>query len=94
MKTKSKISAYIVRGSAAALLVSCVIVALSSAISLPSRSPKLPVQQNNAAFGANSQESILLQTRKSISRSFNLGKDLRLGSDFARIISEGAKGWG
>ena len=35
MKTKSKISAYILRSSAGALLFSCVIVAVSSAINLP-----------------------------------------------------------
>jgi N-acetylneuraminic acid mutarotase len=35
MKTKTKISAYILRGSTAALLFSCVIVALCSAINLP-----------------------------------------------------------
>jgi hypothetical protein len=35
MKTKTKLSAYILRGSTAALLFSCVIVALCSAINLP-----------------------------------------------------------
>jgi hypothetical protein len=35
MKTNNKISAYILRGSTAALLFSCVIVALCSAINLP-----------------------------------------------------------
>ena len=57
MKTKSTISAYILRGSAAVLLVSCVIVALSSAINLPNHAPKLPAPQNNAAFGVNGRAS-------------------------------------
>ena len=58
MKTKSKISAYILRGSVALLLPSCVIVALSSAINLPNRSPKVPAPENNTAFGVNAQESV------------------------------------
>ena len=57
MKAKSKISAYILRSSAAALLFSCAIVALSSAISLPNRSPKVPAPQNNTAFGVTARES-------------------------------------
>ena len=40
MKTKNKLSAYILRGSTTALLVSCVIVALCSAINLPEQPPK------------------------------------------------------
>jgi N-acetylneuraminic acid mutarotase len=57
MKTKNKINAYILRSAAAMLLFSCVIVALSSAISLPNRPPKVPAPQNNTAFGANGHES-------------------------------------
>jgi hypothetical protein len=34
MKTESKISGYVLRGAAAMLLFSCVVVALSSAINL------------------------------------------------------------
>ena len=48
MKTKSKISGYILRSSAAALLVLCGVVALSRAIN-----PKSSTSQNNAAFGVN-----------------------------------------
>src|SRR5437867_2522552 len=40
MKTKSKFSAYILRGTTAALLVSCVIVALCLAIRLPEQGLK------------------------------------------------------
>jgi hypothetical protein len=56
MKTKSKLSAYI-RGSTGALLFSCVIVALCSAINLPEQPPKAAAPQNNAAFGANGHQS-------------------------------------
>src|SRR5215510_7824151 len=56
MKTKT-ISAYILRGSMAALLFSCVIVALCSAINLPEQPPKALPPQDNAAFGANAHPS-------------------------------------
>src|SRR5438874_3713860 len=52
MKTKNKLSAYILRSSASALLFSCVIVALCSAINLPEQAPKALPPQDNAAFGA------------------------------------------
>jgi hypothetical protein len=51
MKTKTKISGYILRSSAAALLFLCV-VGLSSAIT-----PKFPTSQNNIAFGMNGHGS-------------------------------------
>src|SRR5262245_39110211 len=57
MKTKSKISGYTLRSSAAAVLFSCVVVALSSAINLPNHPPKFQVPQNNTAFSVNGQES-------------------------------------
>jgi hypothetical protein len=57
MKTNSKLSAYILRGSTAALLFSCVIVALCSAINLPEQPSKAPPPPDNAAFGANAHES-------------------------------------
>jgi N-acetylneuraminic acid mutarotase len=57
MKTKTKISAYILRGSAAALLLSCVIVALSSAINVPRRHPAVPARENDAGFGQNAHKS-------------------------------------
>jgi len=53
MKTKTKPSAYILRGSTTALLFSCVIVALCSAINLPEQNPKVLPPQDNAGFGAN-----------------------------------------
>ena len=57
MKTKTKISAYILRSSAAALLFSCMIVALSSAINVPNHPAKFAAPQNNTAFGVNGHES-------------------------------------
>src|SRR5215475_6083767 len=57
MKTNNKISAYILRGGTAALLFSCMLVALCSAIHVPEQSPKAIPQQDNAAFGANAHRS-------------------------------------
>src|SRR6266478_1682214 len=57
MKTRSETSAYIVRSGAAALLLSCVIVALSSAINLPGRHPAALAPENDAASGVNARES-------------------------------------
>src|SRR6266516_205453 len=57
MKTNSKLSAYILRGSTAALLFSCVIVELCSAINLPEQPPNALPPQDNAAFGANEHQS-------------------------------------
>jgi hypothetical protein len=56
MRTKGKISAYILRGSTAALLFSCVIVVLCSAINLPERPRKALPPQDKAAFGANGHQ--------------------------------------
>jgi N-acetylneuraminic acid mutarotase len=57
MKTKSKTSAYILRGATVVLLISCVIVALSSAINLPNHSVKVLASENSTTLGANAQES-------------------------------------
>src|SRR5437899_5441257 len=58
MKTRSKTSAYVVRSSAAALLLSCVIVALCSAINLPNHPPKIPTPDQSTAFGVNAHEGV------------------------------------
>src|SRR6266404_6874420 len=58
MKTRSETSAYIVRSGAAALLLSCVIVALCSAINLPNHPPKGPTPDHSTAFGVNAHESV------------------------------------
>src|SRR5215831_14144764 len=57
MKTNSKLSAYILRGSTTALLFSCVIVALCSAINLPEQPHKARPPRGNTVFGANGHES-------------------------------------
>src|SRR5215211_2403365 len=57
MKTNNKIGAYILRGSTAALLLSCVIVALCSAINLPEQRQKALPPRGNAAFDANAHQS-------------------------------------
>src|SRR5213076_3232402 len=57
MRTKSRLSAYILRGSTGALLFSCVIVALCSAIHLPEQPYKALPPQDNAAFGANGRQN-------------------------------------
>src|SRR5437870_10527589 len=58
MKTRSETSAYIVRSGAAALLLSCVIVALCSAINLPNHPPKIPTPDQSTAFGVNAHEGV------------------------------------
>jgi hypothetical protein len=52
MKTKSKINGYILRWSAAALLFLCVVVALSSAISLPNHISKVNGHENDSPVAA------------------------------------------
>ena len=52
MKTNNKLSAYILRGSTGALLFSCAIVALCSAINLPGQAPKALSPEDNAALDA------------------------------------------
>src|SRR2546425_2012433 len=52
MKTKSNLSAYILCGTTTALLFSCVIVALCSAINLPEQPLKAPLPQDKAYFSA------------------------------------------
>ena len=80
MKTKSKLSAYILRGSATALLFSCVIVALCSAINLFEQPPKASPLQDNAVFGANGHGSVASMPA---SASDNARKSVRF--EFASI---------
>src|SRR5438067_4918019 len=72
VKMKGKISAYILRGSAAALLVSCVTVALASAIGLTNRSTKSPRPKDDTAIGMNGQESAASTAASSIRRKRTL----------------------
>ena len=57
MKTKSKLSAYILRGSTTALLFSCVLVALCLATHVPEQRPKALPAQDDAVIGANAHQS-------------------------------------
>jgi N-acetylneuraminic acid mutarotase len=57
MKTKCRISGYILRSGLATLFVAFVIVALSSAITLPNHHSTFPSQQSDIAFGMNGHES-------------------------------------
>src|SRR5262245_59456560 len=58
MKMRHQISGYILRGSVAALFVLFVIVALSSAINLPSHPPTAPAPQGNTALSVNEHDRI------------------------------------
>src|ERR1044071_536714 len=55
-RSRSEVGGHILRSSGAALLFSCVVVAISSAINLP-RHSKSPDPQNNTAFDLNGHES-------------------------------------
>ena len=57
MKTNNKLSAYILRGSTAALLFLSPIVALCSGIHLPEQPRKALPPQDNAAFDANAHQN-------------------------------------
>jgi hypothetical protein len=70
MRTNSKISAYILRSATVALLLSCVIVALSSAINLPNHPPKVSGPPNNTAFGVIGQESASSTTQRNRTLTF------------------------
>src|SRR5215831_5645109 len=72
MKTKTKIRAYILRSAAAAVLISCVIVALSSAINLPNHASKIPDLQNSTAFGLNGHETAASISASAIRRDQTL----------------------
>jgi len=54
------------------LLLSCVIVALSSAINVSNHPPKVPAPQNNTAFGLNGQESASSMAASAIGRNRTL----------------------
>ena len=56
MKTKTKISGYILRSAAAMLLFLCMVVAFASAINLPNNPAKVPAPQNNTALGLKGHE--------------------------------------
>ena len=69
MKTKTIVSAYILRGAAVMLLLSCVIVALSSAVNLPDHPLKAAAPENNTTFGVNKHESAASVAAPAIQRT-------------------------
>src|SRR6266853_781195 len=86
MKTRSETSAYIVRSGAAALLLSCVVVALCSAINLPSHPPKGPTPNDSTAFGVNAHESIPSMPTSTLGKSRTLSFAERVA--YQRAIEE------
>src|SRR5437763_16586944 len=86
MRTKSKISAYILRGSAGALLSSCATVALSSAISLPGPRSRASASENGAALGVNAKESDSSVAASAIRRNRTLTFEDRVA--YQRAIEE------
>ena len=72
MKTKTKISGYILRGSAAALLLLCVVVALCSAFNLPNDPPKVQTLQNNTTSGVSGHEGASSVAASAIQRNRTL----------------------
>src|SRR6266403_1512246 len=72
MKTRSETSAYIVRSVAAALLLSCVIVALCSAMNLPNHPPKGQTSDHSPAFDVNAHKSVLSMATSTLGRSRTL----------------------
>ena len=76
MKTKSKFSAYIFRGTTTALLFSCVIVALCFAVNLPEQAPKALPPQDNASFGVDAHQrfaSVPPSARRSLTFAERIG---------------------
>jgi N-acetylneuraminic acid mutarotase len=72
MKTKSNLSGYVIRSAAAALLFLFALVALASALNLPSHLPKFPAPQNNTTFGLNVHESVASASAAAIQKTRTL----------------------
>ena len=90
MKTKSKLNAYILRGSAAALLVSCVIVGLCSAIDL--REPpaglteEVVIQTDESRGGRRSRPRLLDPSEEGVGTG---GHGQALGESGPGLTTEG-----
>jgi hypothetical protein len=69
MKKKSKISGYTLRGTVAALLLSCVIIGLSSAINVTNDTPEASASGHNTAFGVNAHEGAASAETSAIQRN-------------------------
>jgi Kelch motif protein len=72
MKKKSKISGYILRGTIAALLLSCVTIGLSSAINVTNHTPEASASEHNTAFGVNPHEGAASAEASAIQRNSTL----------------------
>jgi len=59
MKKKSKISGYILRGTLAALLLSCVTIGLSSAINVTNYTPKASASEHNTILRVNAHGGVV-----------------------------------
>src|SRR6476660_7313334 len=84
MKTKSKLSAYILRGTMAALLLSCVIVALCLAIRLPEQGPKA-LRQYNRPEGTLNDGKFLIWSLNSIGGAGSATRERLGGNPGARL---------
>jgi N-acetylneuraminic acid mutarotase len=65
---RTRFSSIVRIASAATLIFSCVVVAVSSAINLTNHPPNFPVPQNNTAFSVNGQESAASLAASAIQR--------------------------
>jgi hypothetical protein len=72
MKKKSKISGYILRGTVAALFLSCVTIGLSSAINVTKDTPEASASEHNTAFGVTAHESAGSMGASAIQRNSTL----------------------
>jgi N-acetylneuraminic acid mutarotase len=72
MKKKSKISGYNLRGTIAALLLSCVTIGLSSAINVTNHTPEPSASEHNTAFGVNAHEGAASAEASAIQRNSTL----------------------
>jgi hypothetical protein len=72
MKKKSKISGYILRGTVAALLLSCVTIGLSSAINVTNDTPEASASEHNTAFGVNAHEGAASAEASAIQKNSTL----------------------
>ena len=84
MKTNNKINAYILRGSAAVLLFSCVIVALCSAINLREQAPKT-LRHYNRADGTLNDGKVLIWSLNSIGGGGSAAREDLGGNPGARL---------
>src|SRR5205814_10692805 len=86
MKKKNKISGYILRGTVAALLLSCVTIGLSSAINVTNHTPEASASEHNTACGVNAHEGVASTEASAIQRNSTLTFKERVS--YQRAIEE------